>query len=306
MSEPSGDSHHARLIARCAGRAAILTAVVHPCDRLALEGALACARAGLIVPVLVGNERKIRAVARDAAADLGEYRIVEAAHSHEAAAVAAALARDGRVEAIMKGSIHSDELLHEVVRPDSGLHTQRRMSHAYVVDLPNREEPLIVTDAAINVLPTLAQKRDIAANAIDLAKALEMPAVRVAVLSAVETVNASIPSTLEAAALAKMAERGQIAGAVVDGPMALDDAVDEAAAREKGLKSGVAGRANVLVVPNFESGNMLAKALILLAGAAAAGIVLGARVPVILTGRADGVSTRLASAAIALLLARRS
>lgn len=299
-------SHHQSLIARCAALQPLNTAVVHPCDNLSLEGALACADARLIDPVFVGNEQKIRGVAAAIGRDLTGYRLVTAAHSHEAAAIAAAMARDGKVEAIMKGSLHSDELLHEIARPDSGLHTDRRISHAYVVDLPSRVEPLIVTDAVVNVLPALDQKRDIAQNAIDLAVALEFDEVRVAVLSAIETVNARIPSTLDAAALAKMAGRGQLTGAIVDGPLALDDAVSEAAAAEKGIVSLVAGRANVLIVPDFESGNMLAKALILLAGASAAGIVLGARVPVILTGRADTTATRLASAAVALLLARKA
>ncbi len=283
-----------------------MTAVVHPCDVLALASAVACAKAGLIVPVLVGNKAKIESIASSASLDIAGFDVVTAAHSHAAAAAGAELARTGRVEALMKGSLHSDELLHEVTRPDSGLHTERRMSHAFVVDVPSYAEPLIITDAVVNVSPTLEQKRDIVQNAVVLAIALEIRDVRVAVLSAVETVNSAIPSTVDAAALSKMAERGQITGAKVDGPLALDDAVSGPAALEKGLSSPVAGCANVLVVPGFEAGNILAKGLILLSEAAAAGIVLGACVPVILAGRADSVATRVASAAVALLLARHS
>jgi phosphotransacetylase len=301
----SDRSKHQAVIERCRGLIPVKTAVVHPCDALSLEGALACVQAGLIQATLVGNERKIRAIALASRLDLGACEIVPAAHSHEAAAIAAQLARDGRVEALMKGSLHSDEFLHEVTRPDSGLHTERRISHAYVMDLASYPEALIVTDAVVNVLPDLEGKRDITQNAIDLARALGTADVRVAILSAIETVSAKIPSTVDAAALSKMADRGQIRGAAVDGPLAIDDALSEAVALEKGIRSRVAGIANVLVVPDFESGNMLAKALILLAGAAAAGIVLGARIPVILTGRADSVATRLASAAVALLLARQ-
>jgi phosphate acetyltransferase len=298
--------HHEDFVARCRGLPPLVTAVVHPCDRLALEGAVACAKAGLIVPLLVGNEEKIRAVARGASLSLDGYEIVTAPHSHAAAATAAELARAGRVEALMKGSLHSDELLHEVTKPDSGLHTQRRISHAWVMDVPAYPEPLIVTDAVVNVSPTLAQKRDIVQNAVDLARALDVREVRVAVLSAIETVNADIATTVEAAALSKMADRGQITGAIVDGPMALDDAIDAAAATEKGLFSPVAGRANVLVVPNFEAGNMLAKGLIQLSGGAAAGIVVGARVPILLTRRAGGIAARLASAAVAVLAVRHA
>jgi phosphate acetyltransferase len=298
-------SHHARFVERGRGLAPLVTAVVHPCDRLALEGAIACANAGLIVPILVGNREKILSIARCASLDVEPYEIVTAAHSHAAAAAAADLARSGRAEALMKGSLHSDELLREVTRPDSGLHTERRISHAWIMDVPSYPEPLIITDGVVNVSPNLEQKRDIVQNAIDLAHALDIREVRVAVLSAIETVNTTIASTVHAAALSKMADRGQITGAIVDGPLALDDAVSAPAAAEKLLASPVAGRANVLMVPDFEAGNMLAKGLILLSGAAAAGIVLGSRVPLILTGRADGVAMRLASAAIALLLARQ-
>jgi phosphotransacetylase len=306
VNDPAARPHYARFLERCADCAPIVTAVVHPCDRLSLEGAIACARARLIAPVLVGNRAKIEAVAASASLDIGSYEIVTAEHSHEAASIAAGMAREGRVEALMKGSLHSDELLHAVTRPDSGLHTERRISHAYVMDIATHPEPLIITDAVVNVQPELDAKRDIVQNTIDLARALDFDGVRVAVLSAIETINPKIVSTIEAAALSKMADRGQIRGGIVDGPLALDDALSQAAADEKGIVSPCAGRANVLVVPDFESGNMLAKALILLAEACAAGIVLGARVPVILTSRADDASTRLASAAIALLLVRKA
>jgi phosphate acetyltransferase len=298
--------YHAGLIERCRGLLPMRTAVVHPCDRLALESAVAAARAGLIAPVLVGNATKIQTLARTASLDVRSFEIVDAEHSHDAAAKAAQLARSGSVQALMKGSLHSDEFLHEITRPDSGLHTQRRISHAYVVDVPGFAHPLILSDAAVNVDPNLDDKRDIAQNAIDLAHALAFDDVLVAVLSAAESVNGRIASTMDAAALSKMAQRGQIAGAIVDGPLALDDAIDEGAAVEKGIHSEVAGRANVLIVPNFEAGNILAKALILLAHASAAGIVLGARVPVILTSRADSVATHVASAAIARLLLQAS
>ncbi len=280
------------------------TAVVHPCDALAIEGALACADAGLIVPVLVGNEKKIRAAANAAGIDVSHQEIVDAPHSHAAAALAAEMARAGKVEALMKGSLHSDELLHEVTQPASGLHTQRRISHGFVADVPAYAQSLVISDAVVNVAPTLDEKRDIVQNAIDLAHAIGVEEVRVALLSAVETVSSRIPSTLDAAALCKMADRGQIAGASVDGPLALDDAISSAAALEKTIRSSVAGCANVLIVPDLDSGNMLAKALGLLANAALAGVVLGARIPIVLTSRADSVETRIASAAIGLLLAR--
>jgi phosphate acetyltransferase len=292
-----------KLLERCAGLPPVRMAVVHPCDRVSLEGALEAARAGLIVPVLVGNEEKIRAIARDARLDLSGAAIVTAAHSHAAAARAAAMARDGEVAALMKGSLHSDEVLHEITRPDSGLHTERRISHAYALELATYPQLLLLADAVVNVAPTLPEKADIVRNTIDLAAAIGIGDVRVAILSAVETVSPKLASTLDAAALCKMADRGQIEGAMLDGPLALDDAISAEAAAEKGIVSAVAGRANVLIVPDLESGNMLAKALILLAGAQAAGIVLGARVPVVLTGRADGVAIRVASAALAVLAA---
>lgn len=295
---------HAALMALAEQLPPVSTAVVHPCDRVSLEGAIAAAEDELIVPVLVGNRRKIESLAAREGFDIAGYEIVDAAHSHAAAAQAVALARAGTVHALMKGSLHSDELMHEVAKPDSGLHTERRISHAFVLDVPSYAQPLIVTDGVVNIAPTLDEKRDIVQNAIDLAHTLRIAEPRVAILSAVETVNSKMLSTIDAAALCKMADRGQITGAQIDGPLAFDDALNPEAAREKGIVSGVAGRANILVVPAIEAGNILAKELILFAGADAAGIVLGARIPIVLTSRADAVRTRVASAALALLLYR--
>jgi phosphotransacetylase/acyl dehydratase len=297
-----------QLIARCAELEPIRTAVVHPCDRAALEGAIGAAEARLISPILVGPEAKIRSAAASEGFDISNHQIIDAEHSRAAAAKAVTLARAGNVEALMKGSLHTDELMHEVTAAETGLRTSRRISHAFVMDVPSYAEPVIITDAAINIFPTLDDKHDICQNAIDLARVLGFPEPKVAVLSAVETVTAKIPSTLEAAGLSKMAERGQITGGLVDGPLAFDNAVSEEAAREKHIVSPVAGRANILLVPDLEAGNMLAKQLTFMAGADAAGIVLGARVPIMLTSRADNLRTRLASAAVAVLLAhaRRS
>ena len=293
-----------QLIDRCARLEPMSTAVVHPCDEVSLAGAVRAAQARLIKPLLVGPEAKIRSVAGAAGLDLSGCEIVAAEHSHAAAATAVALARAGKVDAVMKGSLHTDELMHEVCSPATGLKTARRISHAFVMDVPTYAEPVIITDAAINIAPTLEEKRDICQNAIDLAQVLGSKTPRVAVLSAVETVTAKIPSTLDAAALCKMADRGQITGALVDGPLAFDNAVSETAAQEKHIVSPVAGKANILLVPDLESGNMLAKQLTYMANADAAGIVLGARIPIILTSRADNVRTRLASAAVAVLLAQ--
>ena len=292
-----------QLIAQCAGLEPIPTAVVHPCDRVALEGAVRAAEAHLISPILVGPEAKIRSVAASEGFDISAYEIVGTEHSAAAAAKAVALARAGKVEALMKGSLHTDELMHEVAAAETGLRTMRRISHAFIMDVPNYADPIIITDAAINIFPTLADKRDICQNAIDLALVLGFKQPRVAILSAVETVTAKSPSTLEAAALCKMADRGQITGGLVDGPLAFDNAVSEEAAREKHIVSPVAGKANILLVPDLEAGNMLAKQLSYMANADAAGIVLGARIPIILTSRADNLRTRLASAAVAILLA---
>ncbi|HWA78908.1 MAG TPA: phosphate acetyltransferase [Acetobacteraceae bacterium] len=278
------------------------TAVVHPCDDVSLHGAVEAARLGLIVPTLVGPAERIRRVAAEAALDINAFEIIDAAHSHDSAAKGVAEVVKGRAQALMKGSLHTDELMGAVVAREGGIRTERRISHCFIMDVPSHPGPLIITDAAVNIVPTLEEKVDIVQNAIDLARAMRFPEVRVAILSAMETVTAKVPSTIEAAALCKMAERGQITGAVLDGPLALDNAIDPEAAEIKRIVSPVAGRANVLVVPDLEAGNMLAKSLSFLAGADAAGIVLGARVPIILTSRADSLPTRLASCAVASLL----
>ncbi|MGH8787977.1 MAG: phosphate acetyltransferase [Cupriavidus necator] len=293
-----------RLIDYCKTIPPTPTAVVHPCDQSSLEGAVEAARLGLIAPILVGPRSRIESAARAAGLDIRDYPIVDAEHSHAAAAAAVQLVRESKAEALMKGSLHTDELMGAVVKGDSGLRTARRISHCFVMDVPGHEDALIVTDAAVNIAPTLAEKADILQNAIDLAHALQVKEVRVAILSAMETVNPKVPSTLDAAALCKMVDRHQITGAVVDGPLALDNAINLDAARIKKIDSPVAGRANVLLVPDLDAGNMLAKSLTFLAGADAAGIVLGARVPIILTSRADSVTTRLASCAVAALVAK--
>jgi phosphate acetyltransferase len=280
------------------------TAVAHPCDESSLRGAVEAAQAGLIKPILVGPRARIEAIAREHGIDISKHEIVDAPHSEGSAAAAVALVREGRAQALMKGSLHTDELMGAVVKRDTGLRTARRISHCFIMDVPGHANPLIITDAAVNIAPTLKDKVDIVQNAIDMAHALGGHEVRVAILSAMETVNPDVPSTLEAAALCKMADRGQITGGILDGPLALDNAISLHAAAIKKIKSPVAGRANVLVVPDLEAGNMLAKSLSFLAGADAAGIVLGARVPIILTSRADAVLTRLASCAVATLLAK--
>ena len=262
------------------------------------------AEAGLITPILVGPDAKIRKAAEEAGKDIAALRVVPAAHSHDAAEKAVALVRAGEARLLMKGSLHTDELMGAVVASTTGLRTERRISHAYVMDVPDHPVPLIITDAAINIAPTLEEKADIIRNAIDLAHVLGMEEPKVAILSAVETINPAMGSTLDAAALCKMADRGQITGGILDGPLALDNAISAAAAKEKGIVSPVAGQADILVVPNLEAGNMLAKQLTFLGDADAAGIVLGARVPIILTSRADSLRTRLASCAVAVLMAR--
>ena len=305
----NGDSErrhekYQRLIDHCKALPPLPTAVAYPCDRSSLQGACEAAQAGLIAPLLVGPRENIEAVAREHGLDIGAYELVEAPYSQAAAATAVQLVREGRAEALMKGSLHTDELMGAVVRRESGLRTGRRVSHCFVMDVPGHEDALIVTDAAVNIAPTLAEKADIIQNAIDLAHAMLFKEVRVALLSAMETINPAVPSTVEAGALCKMVDRGQITGgALVDGPLALDNAIDPEAARIKKIQSPVAGRANVLMVPDLEAGNMLAKSLTFLAGADAAGIVLGARVPIILTSRADNLTTRLASCAVAVLVA---
>jgi phosphate acetyltransferase len=281
----------------------VTTAVAHPCDQISIEGVVEAARLGLIAPILVGPPTRIRDAAQKAEFDISDFSIEASAHSHDSAARAVELVRQGKAEALMKGSLHTDELMGAVVARETGIRTARRISHCFVMDVPGHKDPLIISDAAVNIAPSLADKVDIVQNAIDLGHALGFPEVRVAIMSAMETVNPAVPSTIEAAALCKMAERGQITGGILDGPLALDNAINEEAAAIKHIVSPVAGRANVLVVPDLEAGNMLAKSLSFLAGAAAAGIVLGARVPVILTSRADSVITRLASCAVASLVA---
>ena len=292
-----------RLIARAQEAPSATTIVVHPCDETSLRGAVEAAEAGIIVPVLVGPRAKIEKAARDAGLDISRYTLVDAPHSEAAAAQAVALIREGKGELLMKGSLHTDELMRAVTSGTTGLRTARRISHVFIMDVPTYPDALFITDAAINIFPDLKVKRDIVQNAIDLFVGLGLGVPRVAILSAVETVTPDIPSTIEAAALCKMAERGQITGGVLDGPLAFDNAIDAEAARIKGIKSEVAGRAQILVVPDLEAGNMLAKNLSFLANADAAGIVLGARVPIILTSRADSVRTRMASCAIASLYA---
>ena len=282
---------------------AIPVAVVHPVDDVSLTGAVAAAHHGLIIPLLVGPAAKIRAAADAARLDISEFELIDVPHSHAAAERAVALVREGRAEALMKGALHTDELMHEVLKRDGGLRTERCISHVMAFDVPTYPRPLFITDAAINISPSLDQKRDIICNAIELAHALGNHDPKVAILSAVETVNPRMPSTLDAAALCKMADRGQIKGGTLDGPLAFDNAISESAARTKGIDSPVAGRADILVAPDLESANMLMKQLTYLADATGAGLVLGARVPIILTSRADEAITRMASCALALLVA---
>jgi len=295
--------YYQQLLEQCRGLPPLKTAVVHPVDALSLTGAIEAAKAGLIEPVLVGPEHKIRAAAAAAGVDISPYTLFATEHSHAAAAKAVELARDHAVEAIMKGSLHTDELMHAVIA-EPAIHTDRRMSHVFVIDVPSHPRPLYVTDAAINIYPTLDEKRDIVQNAIDLAHALGLARPRVAILSAVETVTEKIKSTIDAAALCKMADRGQITGGVLDGPLAFDNAISAEAAAAKGIVSPVAGQADIFVVPDLDAGNMLAKQLEYLAGAEMAGVVLGTRVPIMLTSRADKTPARLSSCAVALLRAR--
>jgi len=296
-------SRYEHLLQVTEGLPAIAMAVAHPCDAESLKGALMARDRGLITPTLVGPEDKLRALAEQHALDLHGCRIVNVPHSHAAAETTVALAREGQVEALMKGSLHTDELMAEVVDKATGLRTERRISHVFVMDVPTYPRPLLITDAAVNVAPTLEDKADIVQNAIDLAHILHNPEPKVAILAAIETVNPKMPATLDAAALCKMADRGQIKGALLDGPLAFDNAVSLVAARTKGIKSAVAGKADILLVPDIESGNMLAKQLEYLAEALAAGIVLGARVPIVLTSRADSAQTRSASTALAVVIA---
>jgi phosphotransacetylase len=304
-SENSFHTHGWRqaLLRRCKGLPPVPTAVAHPCDIAALLAAVEAAAEALITPILVGPEEKIRAAAKAAHVDIGGFRIEPAPHSHAAAARAVALVRSGEAQLLMKGSLHTDELMHEVMAENTGLRTGRRISHVYIMDVPRYPRPLMITDAAINIAPSLEDKRDIVQNVIDLAHILGLALPKVAILSAVETVTSKLQSTLDAAALCKMADRGQITGGLLDGPLAFDNAVSPEAAMEKALVSEVAGVANIVVVPDLVSGNILAKQLTFLAGADAAGIVVGARVPIILTSRADSETARVASCAVAVVMA---
>ncbi len=300
------DNKHERfqqMLSLVRGMEPIPTAVAHPCDKESLKGPVIAFHEGIIEPILVGPESKIRAVAEEFGIDLHGIRIVNAKHSHDAAAIAVSLVRTGDAEALMKGSLHTDEMMAEVVSRANGLRTARRISHVFLMNVPTYHRPLLITDAAINIAPTLEDKVDIVQNAIDLAHIIGIPEPKVAILSAVETVNPKIQSTLDAAALCKMADRGQITGGILDGPLAFDNAVSIIAAKTKGIKSAVAGHAEILVVPDLESGNMVAKQLEYLANALTAGIVLGTRVPIVLTSRADTAETRIASCVIAALVA---
>jgi phosphate acetyltransferase len=291
------------IIERCAPLDPISVAVCHPCDQVSLEGPIDAYKLGLINPILVGPEAKIRSLAAEFGFDLTGLRIIDTQHSHESAEKSVELCRTGQAEALMKGSLHTDEMMHEVASRATGLRTGRRISHVFVMDVPTYPKMLLISDAAINIYPTLEDKVDIAQNAIDLALCMGVVQPKVAILSAVETVYPKINSTIEAAALCKMADRGQITGAILDGPLAFDNAISAEAAKIKKINSPVAGQADILLVPDLEAGNMLAKQLSYLADADAAGIVLGARVPIVLTSRADSAKARLASCAVAVLFA---
>jgi phosphate acetyltransferase len=297
-----GREKYQRVLAMARRTPPISTAVVHPCDEVSLRGAVEACRLGLIVPILVAPPSRLQALADSLGIDLSGFTRIASDHSHDSAARAVALVREGKAEALMKGSLHTDELMAAVVAHDTGIRTERRISHCFIMDVPGYVAPLIITDAAVNIAPTLEEKVDIVQNAIDVAHAIGIETPLVAILSATETVNPKLKTTVEAAALCKMAERGQITGGLLDGPLALDNAIDPEAAAIKHIVSPVAGHANVLVVPDLEAGNMLAKSLSFLADAESAGIVAGARVPIILTSRADSVITRLASCAVAGLM----
>jgi phosphotransacetylase len=304
----TGTGKYEALLERCRSLSPVPTAVAHPCEESALAGAVEASQKKLIAPILVGPKDKIVAIAKSAGVDLGGLEIIDATHSHDSAEKAVALVREGRAEVLMKGSLHSDELLAAVVSREKGLRTGRRISHVFLMDVPTYHKALVITDAAINIAPTLEDKVDICQNAIDLAMALGVKAPKVAILAAVETVNSKMPATIDAACLCKMAERGQIKGGLLDGPLAFDNAISKDAAKTKGIVSEVAGDPDILLVPDLEAGNILAKQLSFLANADSAGLVLGTRVPVILTSRADSVRSRIASCAVANLVAhaRRS
>ena len=303
MQAAIGTGKYEQLLTRCEFLAPVPTAVAHPCEASALEGAVEAAQKGLIEPLLVGPASKIAEIAESSNIDLGNLEIIDVPHSHAAAVKAVALIREGKAEILMKGSLHTDELMSAVVSREGGLRTGRRISHVFVMDVPTYHKVLIITDGAINIAPTLEDKVDICQNAIDLAISLGLEKPKVAILAAVETVTSKMPATLDAAALCKMAERGQIKGAILDGPLAFDNAISTQAAETKGIKSAVAGDPDILLAPDLESGNMLAKQLSFLANADSAGMVLGAKVPVILTSRADSVRSRIASCGVAKLVA---
>lgn len=299
----TGTGKYETLLERCRSFEPVPTAVVHPCEQSALAGALEAAAKGLITPILVGPKAKIAEVAERASLSLGKTEIVDAPHSHAAAVKAVELVREGRAELLMKGSLHTDELLSAVVSREGGLRTGRRISHVFLMDVPTYHKVLVITDAAINIAPALEDKVDICQNAIDLAVTMEVARPKVAILAAVETVNSKMPATIDAACLCKMAERGQIIGGELDGPLAFDNAISREAANMKGIASAVAGDPDILLAPDLEAGNILAKQLTFLGGADSAGLVLGARVPVILTSRADSVRSRIASCGVAMLAA---
>ena len=303
MHPATGSGKYERLLARCHGLEPVPTAVAHPCEATALTGAVEAAQRGLIRPLLVGPAASIKETANAAGIDLGDLQIVDVPHSHASAAKAVELIREGKAEILMKGSLHTDELMSAIVARDGGLRTARRISHVFVMDVPTYHKVLIVTDAAINIAPSLEDKVDICQNAIDLAISLGLEGPKVAILAAVETVTSKMPATIDAAALCKMAERGQIKGATLDGPLAFDNAISKEAAKTKGIHSDVAGDPDILLAPDLEAGNILAKQLTFLANADSAGMVLGAKVPVILTSRADSVRSRIASCAVAKLVA---
>jgi phosphate acetyltransferase len=303
MTEPRKHEKYDALIYACHALAPVRTVVAHPCDESSLTGVVEATAAKIIKPILVGTEARIRALAASLHLDISGLEVVDQPHSQAAAEKAVQLVRAGRGDALMKGSLHTDELMTEVVRKNTGIRTARRISHVFIMDVPTHSKPLFITDAAVNISPTLEDKADIVQNAIELAQALRIGLPKVAILSALETISSKIPSTIDAAALCKMAERGQITGGVLDGPLAFDNAISREAAAIKHLNSPVAGDADILLVPDLEAGNMLAKELSFLANADAAGIVLGARVPIILTSRADNVRTRMASCAVAALYA---
>jgi len=308
MSQQTGSGKYEHLLEKCRNLQPVPTAVAHPCEKSAIAGALEARDLGLIEPILVGPAGKIAEAADAAGLKLGSAEIVDTAHSHESGAKAVELVRQGRAELLMKGSLHTDELLGAVVARETGLRTGRRISHVFLMDVPTYHKVLIITDAAINIAPDLEAKADIVQNAIDLAILLGVTLPKVAILAAVETVNMKMPSTLDAAALCKMADRGQIKGGLLDGPLAFDNAISKEAAETKGILSAVAGDPDILLAPDLEAGNILAKNLTFLANADSAGLVLGARVPIILTSRADSVRSRIASCAVAVLAAhaRRS